>query len=141
MRSYPALKERIRLLSPEASAKLSAEEKAKCIAWNFLDASVHRGYSVAKAERDLGNTFAVIFCLPPFALVFCAQVLKRLFRAGWKPTPMQEWYKETVAFFDGEEGEEYAAGDSLEDSSAPFNDDELMAKLDQLWSADNRAKI
>ena len=80
-------------------------------------------------------------CLPPFALVFCAQVLKRLFRAGWKPTPMQEWYKETVAFFDGEEGEEYAAGDSLDDSSAPFTDEELMAKLDKIWSAENSAKI
>ena len=54
---------------------------------------------------------------------------------------MQEWYKETVAFFDGEEGEEYAAGDSLEDSSAPFTDEGLMAKLDKLWSEESRAKI
>ena len=80
-----------------------------------------------------------LFCLLP--LPFAQVLLKRLFRAGWKPTPMQEWYKETVAFFDGEDGEEYAAGDSLDDSSAPFNDEELMAKLDKLWSDQNRAKI
>lgn len=45
-KTYPASPEegRIRLLTPEMSAELTPEEKAKCIAWNFLDASTHRGY-------------------------------------------------------------------------------------------------
>ena len=54
---------RLRVLSPSAAAELSADEKAKIQSFNFLDGSTHRGYSVEKAEREL----------------------------GWKPRPMEEW--------------------------------------------------
>lgn len=96
---------RIRLLSPEAASALTTEEKAKCIGWNFLDASTHRGYSVAKAKKDL----------------------------GWEPRPISEWYKITVEFFEGEMKEEYERSHPQDEADAPFNDTSLMAKLDSLY--------
>jgi hypothetical protein len=98
---------RIRLLTPEAASALTPEEKAQCIAWNFLDASTHRGYSVAKAKRDL----------------------------GWEPRPISEWYPITVEFFEGEEREQYESDHPVDEADAPYHNVALMAKLDALYKA------
>ena len=111
--SYPAAlaDDRIRLLTPEAAASLTPEEKAKCISWNFLDASTHRGYSVAKAEKEL----------------------------GWTPKPITEWYPITVEFFEGAEAEAYEGDHPMDEADAPFNDAALMAKLDALYQQQSSA--
>ena len=108
------MSERIRLLSPEAASALTPAEKAKCIAWNFLDASTHRGYSVEKAQRDL----------------------------GWRPRPISEWYPITVDFFEGDQGEQYESDHPLDDGDAPFNDEALMEKLESLYKKqEQQAKL
>ena len=77
-----------------------------------MDASTHRGYSVAKAKREL----------------------------GWEPRPISEWYPITVAFFEGEEGEQYASGHPQDEAGAPFNNAALMAKLDTLYTQQEEQK-
>ena len=105
---------RIRLLTPAAASALTPEEKAQCVAWNFLDASTHRGYNVAKAKRDL----------------------------GWAPRPISEWYPITVEFFEGEEREQYERDHPVDEADAPFNNAALMAKLDALYKEqEQQAKL
>lgn len=48
---------------------------------------------------------------------------------GWKPLPIAEWYPITVAYFEGDEADDYEAGHDVDIAGAPFNDDALMAKV------------
>lgn len=108
--AYPPPKngDRVRVLSDAQVKAMDPKDRAKLLSWSHLD-GMDNTMSIYKAKTEL----------------------------GWTPTPMAEWYKKTVAWYQTGESDRTLTGTV----PAPFVDEGLMDRLDKLYQSNPSSKM